>query len=79
MLFILAVDPLYERLESTRRSVPIANKSATMAVKVCGYADDTAVYFRSPKDVSEVMPALERFSEASGLKTNAAKSVAGPL
>ncbi|CAI5738811.1 unnamed protein product [Hyaloperonospora brassicae] len=50
-----------------------------MVTKVCGYVDDTAVYARSPEDVVEVMQALARFGVASGLKTDAAKSVAVPL
>ncbi|CAI5741314.1 unnamed protein product [Hyaloperonospora brassicae] len=79
LLFILAVEPLYERLERTRWGVRIANKSAAMAVKVCGYPDDTAVYVRSPEDVAEVMQALARFGEASVLKINAAKAMAVPL
>ena len=79
MLFILAMEPLYELLERTRRGVRIAKKSAALAVKVCGYADVTAVYVRSPEDVAEVMKALARFGETAVLKTNAAKPVAVPL
>ncbi|CAI5718740.1 unnamed protein product [Hyaloperonospora brassicae] len=62
----------------TRSRFIIANKSAAMAAKVCGYADDTAVYVRSLEDVVEVMQALLRFGETSGLKTNTPNSLAVP-
>uniref|UniRef100_M4B7Y5 Uncharacterized protein n=1 Tax=Hyaloperonospora arabidopsidis (strain Emoy2) TaxID=559515 RepID=M4B7Y5_HYAAE len=50
-----------------------------MKIKVCGYADDTAVYVQSPREVSDVMRTLTRFGAVSGLVTNTAKSVAVPL
>uniref|UniRef100_A0AAV1UX75 Reverse transcriptase domain-containing protein n=1 Tax=Peronospora matthiolae TaxID=2874970 RepID=A0AAV1UX75_9STRA len=79
LLFIIAVEPLYEILHSTVKGVRIANTSETLEIKVCGYAYDTAVYVQSPEEVSVVMRTLMRFGAASGLVINASKSVAVPL
>ena len=78
-LFIMPVEPLLELLSSTFRGVRIANQSETIKIKVCGYADDTAVYVQSPEEVSNVRRTLTRLGAASGLVTNTAKSVAVPL
>uniref|UniRef100_A0AAV1TWB1 Reverse transcriptase domain-containing protein n=1 Tax=Peronospora matthiolae TaxID=2874970 RepID=A0AAV1TWB1_9STRA len=77
LLFIIAVEPLYEILHSTVKGVRIANTSETLEIKVCGYGDDTAVYVQSPEELSVVMRTLMRFGAASGLVINASKSVGG--
>uniref|UniRef100_A0AAV1T560 Reverse transcriptase domain-containing protein n=1 Tax=Peronospora matthiolae TaxID=2874970 RepID=A0AAV1T560_9STRA len=48
LLFIIAVEPLYEILHSTVKGVRIANTSETLEIKVCGYGDDTAVLWAVP-------------------------------
>ena len=65
LLFIMAVEPLYELPNNTVRGIRIANQSETMKIKVCGYADDTAVYVQSPREVSDVMRTLTRFGAVS--------------
>lgn len=58
LLMIMAVEPLYEMLGSTVREIRITNQSETLEIKVCGFADDTAVYVQYPKKVSVVMRTL---------------------
>lgn len=50
-----------------------------MEVRLSGYADDTALYLRSSKEIPEVLRILEEFGIASGLKVNLTKSVVVPL
>ena len=55
--------------------VMLATRSAVLKVKVCGAADDTAVYIRSLTEVGAVLRILEKFGNASGLRVNVAKSI----
>ncbi|TYZ66518.1 hypothetical protein PybrP1_006591, partial [[Pythium] brassicae (nom. inval.)] len=50
-----------------------------MELKVCGYADDTALYVAERNNVTHALAELARFSEASELEVNHTKSVAVPV
>uniref|UniRef100_M4BJ90 Reverse transcriptase domain-containing protein n=1 Tax=Hyaloperonospora arabidopsidis (strain Emoy2) TaxID=559515 RepID=M4BJ90_HYAAE len=54
----------------------LATRSTVSKVIVCGYADDTAVYIRSPTEVGAVLRILEMFGNSFGLTVNVANSIA---
>ncbi|KAI9916435.1 hypothetical protein PsorP6_017855 [Peronosclerospora sorghi] len=69
---------LYEKIDNTTEleGVVFSSRSKQINVKICGYADDTAVYVRSPQKVSSVLDILAQFGTASGLPANASRSMA---
>ncbi|KAI9920523.1 hypothetical protein PsorP6_015894 [Peronosclerospora sorghi] len=63
LLFILTLELIYEKIENTTEleGIVLSSRSKQINVKLCGYADDTAVYFRSPQKVSRVLEILAQF------------------
>lgn len=78
LLFILALEPLYQRLQSgvVHRGIDLTTEENTVALRVAGYADDTAVYLRSPAELPATLVLIDEFGEASGLLLNRGKTVA---
>lgn len=78
LLFILALEPLYQHLERGRvhRGMPLENEQTTMALHVAGYADDPAIYLRGPEEIDAVIHVVADFGKASGLQLNRGKTVA---
>ncbi|KAE9281760.1 hypothetical protein PR003_g27585 [Phytophthora rubi] len=77
MLFILALDPLYRKLDSYlgARGVIIQSDGGRFELRVAGYADDTAAFVRHTKDIPIVMRVLDTFGKASGLQINTGKTM----
>ncbi|GMG15426.1 unnamed protein product [Phytophthora fragariaefolia] len=77
MLIILALDPLYRRLDGFMgiRGVVIQSAAGNFELRVSGYADDTAAFIRHPEDIPQLMRILEMFGRASGLQINSGKTI----
>ncbi|KAE8984448.1 hypothetical protein PR001_g23170 [Phytophthora rubi] len=77
LLFILALDPLYRRLDGFMgiRGVVAQSAAGTFELRVAGYADDTAAFVRHPRDIPLLLQALETFGNASGLQINTSKTM----
>ncbi|GMF46368.1 unnamed protein product [Phytophthora fragariaefolia] len=78
LLFILAVDLLYDEVEATRGlvGVMVGCKDRGSHLKVAGYADDTAIYIQHRRMQDTAIRAVARFSAVSGLRLNVGKSAA---
>ncbi|KAE9298518.1 hypothetical protein PR003_g23215 [Phytophthora rubi] len=78
LLFILALEPLYRRLEkgAVHQGITLKTCTATAALRVAGYADDTAIYLRSPAELEVALATITDFGAASGLHLNCSKTVA---
>jgi hypothetical protein len=52
VLFILALEPLYRKLDTDSQlaGVMIQSEACRLELRVAGFADDTAVYLRSPAE-----------------------------
>ncbi|GMF38592.1 unnamed protein product [Phytophthora fragariaefolia] len=76
LLFILALDPLYRKLDGFMgiRGVIIQSEAGRFELRVAGYADDTAAFVRNPADIPILMRDLSIFGNASGLQINAGKT-----
>uniref|UniRef100_A0A0A9D0U3 Reverse transcriptase domain-containing protein n=1 Tax=Arundo donax TaxID=35708 RepID=A0A0A9D0U3_ARUDO len=76
MLFILAIDPIYQILDKATEQgylTPIGTESIKMRTSL--YADDAALFVKpTPADVINLQCILRRFGETSGLMTNIHKS-----
>ncbi|GMF50901.1 unnamed protein product [Phytophthora fragariaefolia] len=81
LLLILAVDLLYDELEATADACGIMfhGQDGYFRLHVSGYADDTTIYIKHRNLQTEVIAAVSRFSESSGLQVNIDKSIAIPL
>ncbi|OWZ15270.1 reverse transcriptase [Phytophthora megakarya] len=78
LLFILALEPLYQRVmrEPTLRGVVIRTQNAKFTLGIAGYADDTTIYLRTPDGVVTLLAITDLFGTASGLCLNHAKTIA---
>ncbi|KAE9287458.1 hypothetical protein PR003_g26046 [Phytophthora rubi] len=78
LLFILAVDLLYDEVEATRSlvGVMVGRKDRGIHLKVAGYADATAIYIQHRRMQDTAIRAVARFSAVSGLRLNVGKSAA---
>ncbi|GMF54069.1 unnamed protein product [Phytophthora fragariaefolia] len=76
LLFILALDPLYRKLDGFMgiRGVIIQSEAGRFELRVAGYADDTAAFVRNPADIPILTRDLSIFGNASGLQINAGKT-----
>ncbi|KAI9981798.1 hypothetical protein PInf_009568 [Phytophthora infestans] len=72
-----SLKPLYRRLDSDTKlsGVVIQSEAGQLELRVAGYADDTAVYLRSPADAERLRTITLRLGEASGLKLNEDKII----
>lgn len=77
LLFIIALDPLYRKLDGAPelRGIKITTAHHCFTLFVAGYADDTAVYLRRPEDVQPLLKIAIVFGKASGLRINANKTI----
>lgn len=77
LLFIIALDPLYRKLDGFlgSRGVLIQSAAGKFELRVSGYADDTAAFVRDPADIPRLMQDLNTFGKASGLTINADKTM----
>ncbi|GMF10854.1 unnamed protein product [Phytophthora lilii] len=78
ILFIIAIDLLYDEIE-TESQLPgifLVSEHLTRQVNAAGYADDTAIYLRDDRSQKAAIEAVERFSGVSGLRLNVSKSAA---
>ncbi|XP_010239490.1 uncharacterized protein LOC104581310 [Brachypodium distachyon] len=82
LLFILAIDPLQHILQLATQEGLLSELPGCLAsrLRLSLYADD-AVIFLSPTapDVANLSNILQNFGEASGLRTNVAKSSIAPI
>ncbi|KAE9175492.1 hypothetical protein PF002_g28779 [Phytophthora fragariae] len=78
LLFILAVDLLYDELDLTAEEcgVDLVAREGIYRLHVAGYADDTAIYIRDNGMQEKIIEAVKRFSACSGLQVNVEKSIA---
>jgi exonuclease III len=72
LLFLLVLEALYRRIDSHPdiTGIELRSKAGAMPIKVGGYADDTASYVKSAKEVYIVMEITRIFAAALGLKLN---------
>ncbi|KAE8997012.1 hypothetical protein PR001_g19701 [Phytophthora rubi] len=78
LLFIIAVDLLYDEIEMTHDIVGIKmdDRGEVSEIRAAGYADDTAIYIQHIRMQGAAIQAVARFSAVSGLNLNVKKSVA---
>lgn len=78
LLFILAVDLLYDELDLTAEKcgVDLVAREGIYRLHLAGYADDTAIYIRDLAMQERIIEAVKRFSACSGLQVNDEKSIA---
>ncbi|WVZ53491.1 hypothetical protein U9M48_004422 [Paspalum notatum var. saurae] len=76
MLFILAIDQIQRILEkATEQGLLSPIGSDPIRLRTSLYADDAALFLRpTQQDVENLQLLVERFGEATGLKTNIQKS-----
>ncbi|GMF60821.1 unnamed protein product [Phytophthora fragariaefolia] len=81
LIFILALEPLYQRIQSGMvvEGVALRTAAATVIIGVAGYADDTAVYLSSPEELPAAFRTIDFFGSASGLNLNRYKTIAVEL
>ncbi|KAF1331275.1 reverse transcriptase, partial [Globisporangium splendens] len=81
LLFILALEVLYRKIEASDeiRGVELQAAGCATEVRLGGYADDTTIYLSDPKDISAVFAILDKYGAASGLRVNRHKSAVLPL
>ncbi|KAF1336414.1 reverse transcriptase, partial [Globisporangium splendens] len=81
LLFILALEVLYRKIEASDEIHGVELQAAGCAteVRLGGYADDTTIYLSDPKDISAVFAILDKYGAASGLRVNRHKSAVLPL
>ncbi|KAF1315281.1 reverse transcriptase, partial [Globisporangium splendens] len=81
LLFILALEVLYRKIEESDEIHGVELQAAGCAteVRLGGYADDTTIYLSDPKDISAVFAILDKYGAASGLRVNRHKSAVLPL
>ncbi|KAF1335841.1 reverse transcriptase, partial [Globisporangium splendens] len=81
LLFILALEVLYRKIEESDEIHGVELQAAGCAteVRIGGYADDTTIYLSDPKDISAVFAILDTYGAASGLRVNRHKSAVLPL
>jgi hypothetical protein len=78
LLFIIAVDLLYDTIETDEAlaGVALGPRGTIAELKAAGYADDTAIYIAHRSMQKAAIRAVQRFSLVSGLRLNVQKSVA---
>ncbi|KAF1328041.1 reverse transcriptase, partial [Globisporangium splendens] len=81
LLFILALEVLYRKIEESDEIHGVELQAAGCAteVRLGGYADDTTIYLSDPKDINAVFAILDKYGAASGLRVNRHKSAVLPL
>ncbi|KAF1329401.1 reverse transcriptase, partial [Globisporangium splendens] len=81
LLFILALEVLYRKIEESDEIHGVELQAAGCAteVRIGGYADDTTIYLSDPKDINAVFAILDKYGAASGLRVNRHKSAVLPL
>ncbi|KAF1333576.1 reverse transcriptase, partial [Globisporangium splendens] len=81
LLFILALEVLYRKIEASDEIHGVELQAAGCAteVRLGGYADDTTIYLSDPKDINTVFAILDKYGAASGLRVNRHKSAVLPL
>ncbi|KAF1329028.1 reverse transcriptase, partial [Globisporangium splendens] len=81
LLFILALEVLYRKIEASDEIHGVELQAAGCAteVRLGGYADDTTIYLSDPKDIDAVFAILDKYGAASGLRVNRHKSAVLPL
>jgi len=78
LLFIIAVDLLYDAIEADEEmeGIDIGPAGIVKQLKVAGYADDTAIYIAKRRMQAAAIRTVKAFSAVSGLKLNVKKSAA---
>ncbi|KAF1329554.1 reverse transcriptase, partial [Globisporangium splendens] len=81
LLFILALEVLYRKIEASDEIHGVELQAAGCAteVRLGGYADDTTIYLSDPKDINAMFAILDKYGAASGLRVNRHKSAVLPL
>nr|CAI72277.1 reverse transcriptase precursor, putative [Phytophthora infestans] len=78
LLFILAVDLLYDAVHQEQRlkGLRLEKDKDGEEIQVAGYADDTAIYIANSSMQRIALGVVQTFSDVSGLRLNLKKSVA---
>jgi hypothetical protein len=78
LLFIIAVDLLYDAIEEEPAldGIQIGPPSQVKQLRVAGYADDTAIYIIESSMQAAALRVVRSFSAVSGLRLNVKKSAA---
>lgn len=78
MLFILALEPLYQQIDkaSDIQGIRISKNEMTTSLKISGYANDTALYLSDPFQITRALQIVDAFGAASGLLLNVCKTIA---
>eukprot|EP00054_Salpingoeca_dolichothecata_P024970 m.172189 g.172189 ORF g.172189 m.172189 type:complete len:641 (+) comp25204_c0_seq16:88-2010(+) len=71
-LFILAIQPLFNKLRSSLQGVQVAGGTTPLVVQ--GYADDSQIFCGSQDDIDSYVTIMHRFCGFSGLEINFSKS-----
>lgn len=81
LLFILAMDTLYRRVEARKdiAGLIVPTSAGGADTRIAGYADDTALHVRDCAMIPAALEEVGRFGTASGLRANVSKSVVLPL
>lgn len=75
LLFILAIDALYHLVDQNGvEGLRLPTETGLRTLQICGYADDAALYLRSPSEAPALMDILGRFGTAACIRANASKS-----
>jgi hypothetical protein len=77
LVFILVLEALYRRIDTHPElaGITLRSRAATLPLRVGGYADDTASYVKSVREVPVVMAVTRCFALASGLKLTEGKTL----
>lgn len=81
LLFILYIDPLHRLLEAATRLGKLTLIPGTAArMQTSLYADDAMIFINPDRlEINNLLAILDRFSDATGLRVNLAKSLAVPI
>ena len=81
LLFVIAIEPLRALLHlATEKGLISKLRGRSLNIRVSMYADDTAIFVNPIKeDIGALTELLNKFGEASGLKTNFKKSSVVPI
>ncbi|KAE8914527.1 hypothetical protein PF003_g1942 [Phytophthora fragariae] len=77
LLFLFVLEALYRRIDADPRihGILLKSEAGTVQLKIGGYADDSASYVRSEREVGFILAITGEFALASGLRINEGKTL----
>ncbi|KAE9056066.1 hypothetical protein PF010_g31905 [Phytophthora fragariae] len=75
LLFLFVLEALYRRIDADSRvqGILLKSEAGMVQLKIGGYADDSASYVRSEREVGFILNITGEFALASGLRLNEGK------